>query len=166
MEEYPSGPRERFAKPWPSNRPVGSNPTSSAMKIGVIGSMQYTEKMMEIRDQLIALGHDAFLTTLAEPFIGKTDEEKEEIKINQKQNMDAIREFWRLMQGADAVLVANYDKHGIANYIGGNTLMEIGFAHVLDQKIYLLNPIPEIPYYKTEIEAVKPIILDGDLTKI
>jgi len=70
------------------------------------------------------------------------------------------------MQGADAVLVLNYDKKGIKNYIGGNTLMEIGFAHVLNQKIFLLNPIPEIPFYKTEIEAVKPMIIHGDLARI
>src|SRR3989344_1496229 len=132
------------------------------MKIGIIGSMQYTEKMIEARDELIKRGHNAFVTNLADPFIGKTDEEKETIKIHQKNNLDAIREFWRLMQGADAVLVMNFDKHGIKNYIGGNTLMEIGFAHVLDQKIFLYNPIPEIPYYKSEIEAVKPIIINGD----
>ena len=80
--------------------------------------------------------------------------------------MDAIREFWRMMQGADAVLVLNLDKNGIKNYVGGNTLMEIGFAHALNQKVFMLNPIPEMPYCKSEIEAVKPIILDGDLTKI
>ncbi len=136
------------------------------MRIGVIGSMQYTEKMLEARDELIRLGHDAFVTTLAAPFVGKNDEEKEKIKIEQKQNQDAIREFWHLMQGADAVLVLNLDKHGIKNYIGGNTLMEIGFAHVLNQRIFLYNQIPEIPFYKTEIEAVKPIVIGGDLTKI
>lgn len=136
------------------------------MKIGVIGSMQYTEKMLAARDQLIVLGHDAFVTDLAAPFVGKTDEEKEVIKIEQKNNHDAIREFWRAMQGADAVLVLNLDKHGIKNYIGGNTLMEIGFAHVLNQKIFLLNPIPDIQFYKTEIEAVKPVIIDGDLSKV
>ncbi len=54
------------------------------MKIGVIGSMQYTENMLEIRDELIALGHDAYVTDLHEAFIGKTDEEKEVIKIHQK----------------------------------------------------------------------------------
>lgn len=136
------------------------------MRIGIIGSMQYTEKMMEIRDKLLKMGHDAFLTNLAEPFVGKSDEEKEKIKIYQKQNKDAIREFWRLMQGADAVLVVNLDKHGIKNYIGGNTLMEIGFAHVLNQKVFLLNPIPDIPYYKTEIKAIKPIVINGDLSGV
>ena len=58
------------------------------------------------------------------------------------------------------------DKNNIQYYIGGNTLMEIGFAHVLNQKIFLYNPIPEIPYYKSEIEAVKPIIINGDLKQI
>jgi len=80
--------------------------------------------------------------------------------------MDAIREFWRMMQGADAVLVLNFDKNGIKNYVGGNTLMEIGFAHVLSQKIFMLNPIPEMPYCKTEIEAVRPIIINGNISKI
>ena len=136
------------------------------MKIGIIGSMQYTEKMIEARDELIKRGHDAFVTNLASPFIGKSDEEKEKIKIDQKNNLDAIREFWRLMQGADAVLVMNFDKHGIKNYIGGNTLMEIGFAHVLDQKIFLYNPIPEIQYYQSEIEAVKPVIINRDYSLI
>lgn len=136
------------------------------MRIGIISSMQFTEKMVEVRDKLIELGHDAYLTKLHKTLLGKTDEEKEKIKLHQKNNMDAIREFWRDMQGADAVLVLNLDKNGIKNYIGGNTLMEIGFAHVLDQKIFLYNPIPDIIYYKSEIEAVKPIIINGDLTKI
>jgi hypothetical protein len=136
------------------------------MKIGVVGSMQFAEKMIGVKNELKKMGHNAFLSNSVSPFVGKSDEEKEKIKIDQKINEDVIREFWIQMQGADAILVANYDKHGIKNYIGGNTLMEIGFAHVLKQKIFLLNPIPEIPYYKTEIEAVKPIILNGDLSKI
>ncbi len=122
--------------------------------------------MLEVRDALQAMGHEAYVTDLHKAFIGKTDEEKEAIKIHQKNNMDAIREFWNAMQGGDAVLVLNLDKNGIKNYIGGNTLMEIGFAHVLNQKIFLYNPIPDIPYYKTEIEAVQPIIINGDLSKI
>ncbi len=136
------------------------------MRIGIVGSMQFTEKMLEIRDQLNKMGHDAFVTDLHAALVGKSDNEKEKIKLDQKNNSDAIRVFWRAMQGADAVLVLNYDKKGIKNYIGGNTLMEIGFAHVLNQKIFLLNPIPEIDFYKTEIEAVSPVIINGDLSKI
>ena len=136
------------------------------MKIGIIGSMQYTEQMLSVRDELKLLGHDAFVTDLHKAFVGKTDEEKEVIKIDQKNNKDAIREFWNMMQGADAVLAVNLDKHGIKHYIGGNTFLEIGFAHVLGQKIFLLNSIPDIQFYKSEIEAMKPIILNGDFSKI
>ncbi|MFH2063269.1 MAG: hypothetical protein ABIJ46_03900 [bacterium] len=136
------------------------------MRIGIIGSMHFTERMIETRDRLIELGHDAYLTGLADPFVGKDDEEKERIKIEQKNNQDAIREFWRLMQGGDAVLVMNLDKHGIGNYIGGNTFLEMGFAHVLDQRIFLLNPIPDMPHYRTEIEAFRPVVIDGDLERV
>lgn len=136
------------------------------MRIGVIGSMQFTESLIDIRDRLQARGHDAYVTSLAPPFIGKSDEEKECIKIYQKNNLDAIREFWRAMQGGDAVLVYNVEKHGIENYIGGNTFLEMGFAHVLNQRIFLWNPIPDMPYYKTEIIAFKPHILYQDLSRI
>lgn len=135
------------------------------MRIGVIGSMQFTEKMLEVRDELRKLGHDAFVTDLHDAFVGKSDEEKERIKIEQKQQQDAIREFWRVMQGAEAILVLNLDKNGIKNYIGGNSFLEMGFAHVLDQKIFLLNPIPEM-LYTSEIEAMKPVVINNDLTQV
>lgn len=57
----------------------------------------------------------------------------------------------------------NISKNGIENYIGGNTLMELGFAHVMNKKIYLLNPIPEMSY-TDEIIAVQPAIINGDLS--
>jgi len=136
------------------------------MKIGVAGSMQFTEKMMSLCDELEGLGHEAFMSKFAPYFVGKSDAEKEEIKLHQKNKNDAIREFWKPMQDADALLVANFDKHGIKNYIGGNAFLEMGFAHVLNQKIYLLNPIPRMPYYETEIVAMRPIVINGDLSKI
>ena len=135
------------------------------MKIGIVGSMQFTEKMLEIKSDLIKIGHQPFLTDLHKGFSGKTDDEKEKLKIYQKMHKDAIREFWREMQGADGILVSNFDKNGIKNYIGGNTFLEMGFSHVLNQKIFLLNPIPEM-IYTSEITAMKPIVIDGDLRKI
>jgi len=136
------------------------------MKIGIIGSMQFTEGMCKIRDELKALGHDAYLTSLHKPFIGKTDEQKEIIKLDQKYNQNAIREFWNMMQGGNAVLVYNLTKKGIENYIGGNTFLEMGFAHVLNQKIFLYNPIPENPLYQTEMKAMNPTIINKDLSKV
>ena len=78
---------------------------------------------------------------------------------------DLIRGYFEEIKSSDAVLAVNEDKNGILNYIGGNTFLEIGFAHVLDKKIYLLNDIPEVSY-KAEIIAMQPIVLNGDLKKI
>lgn len=136
------------------------------MRIGVVSSMHHSEQMLDIMNRLRALGHDAFASSWLEEFIGKDDAAKEQIKLDQKFNRDAIRDFWRKMQTGDAILVLNFGRHGVPNYIGGNTLMEIGFAHVLDQKIFLWNQIPDIPYYRSEIEAVKPTIINGDLSRI
>src|SRR3989344_6597006 len=133
------------------------------MKIGIISSMHHSEEMIKVAEELRRLGHDPFMSKFVHAFIGKDDLTKEQIKLDQKYNQDAIRDFWYAMQNADAVLVLNLDRKGIKNYIGGNTLMEIGFAHVLGQKIYLYNPIPDIPFYDTEIKATNPIIINGDL---
>jgi hypothetical protein len=136
------------------------------MKIGIASSMQNVERMLSLKDELNALGHEAFVSPLIVTYAGKKGDEIEETKLYNKNHRDAIRVFWHEMQGLDALLVLNLDKNGIANYIGGNTLMEMGFAHVLNQKIFLYNPVPEISFYKTEIEAMKPTIINGDLSKI
>jgi hypothetical protein len=60
--------------------------------------------------------------------------------------------------------VLNYEKRGIPGYVGGNTLMEIGFAHVLQKKIYFVNPIPNIVFYRSELQAVRPSIVGEELT--
>jgi nucleoside 2-deoxyribosyltransferase len=136
------------------------------MKIAICGSMAFTDKMFEAKEKLEKLGHEAVVSGFAEQYLGKSQEEIEKLKLYHKYEKDAIREYWEQIQDADAILVLNYDRKGIANYVGGNTLMEIGFAHVLNKKIFLLNPIPDIEYYKSEIEATKPVILHGDLDKL
>ncbi len=136
------------------------------MRIGVAGSMQFIEQMAEAAEKLRELGHETFISKFKDEYVGKSDDEKESQKLHDKMENDAIREFWQPMQDADALLVVNLDKHGIKNYIGGNSFLEMGFAHVLKQKIFLMNSIPEMPYYGTEIVAMRPIVINGDLTKI
>ena len=136
------------------------------MTITICGSMQFSEQMLDVQKQLIVEGHEVFVSGTTHEFVGKDAAAKEALVLEHKREADPIRDHYDLIVKSDAILVLNYDKRGVANYIGGNTLMELGFAYILRKKIYLLNPIPEIPYYKSEIAAVKPILLDGDLTKI
>ncbi|HVV66530.1 MAG TPA: hypothetical protein VHB72_00460 [Candidatus Saccharimonadales bacterium] len=136
------------------------------MNIGVAGSMQFTDRMIEVCEELRKLGHEPFMSKFGGNYAGKSAEEIEALKLVDKNEHDAIREFWQPMQTADALLVLNFDKHGIKNYIGGNAFLEMGFAHVLNQKIFLWNPAPDMPYYGTEIVAMKPVVINGDLNKI
>lgn len=50
------------------------------MRIGIIGSMQFIHDMLDMKEKLEALGHEAFLTDLHKTMIGKSNEEIEEIK--------------------------------------------------------------------------------------
>jgi hypothetical protein len=136
------------------------------MKIAICASMVFAERMVQIKAQLEQLGHLVYISQFAEGYLGKTEKEKEQLTVHDKNEHDAIRKFWEVIKKSDAILVLNYDRKGIKNYIGGNTLMEIGFAHVLDKKIFLMNPIPDIEYYRSEVEAVRPVILEQDLSQI
>ena len=92
---------------------------------------------------------------------GTAPEERAKDKIR----YDLIRGYFEKIKYHDIVLVVNSEKRGIKGYIGGNTLIEMAFAHVLNKKLYCLYPLPEMPY-KEEMLAMQPAILHGDLTKI
>jgi hypothetical protein len=65
----------------------------------------------------------------------------------------------------DAVLVLNFEKNGMKNYIGGATFLEMYDAFRLGKKIYMYNDIPD-GILRDELEGFGPIIINGDLSKI
>lgn len=137
------------------------------MIITICGSMQFHQKMRDVRKKLESMGHTVFVPKGIELMDASgykvPDEVKE--KIQHKIEHDFIREHFRKIEQADAILALNYDKKGIINYIGGNTFLEMGLAFWLGKKIFLLHPIPDMDY-KTEMHAMQPVVLDGDLTKM
>lgn len=76
-----------------------------------------------------------------------------------------IDEHFAKIDTSDAVLIINEAKNGVAGYIGGNTLLEIGRAYAQGLEIFLLNPVPEVGY-ADEIRGMNPIVLDGDLANL
>jgi hypothetical protein len=138
--------------------------------------MSAVEKMEKLKSELITLGHEAKipLVKIVDP-TGKELTQDEFYKLRQQPhdndswvwnvNREGIKDHFVKITWSDAILVPNYEKDGVANYIGPNTLMEMGLALFLNKKIFLLNPIPDMPS-KEEIIGVNPVILDGDLTKI
>lgn len=139
------------------------------MKIVVCGSSSFRKEVTEFRDRLKAMGHEAIVNPIYDDWAqGKRQELWEQVQKDHasvKREHNFIKWYYNAIVNSDAILVVNLNKNGSENYIGGNVLMEIGFAHVHDKKIFLLNPAPEVGY-KDEILAVSPVVLNGDLSKI
>ncbi len=142
------------------------------MKIAIIGSLDFTDKIKETANKLTERGHDVIIPVTSEMILTnrvtleqilKEKESGEIYKRMIKQN--TIKYFYERIKEVDAVLVLNFDKRGIKNYIGGNVFLEMGFANILDKRIFLLNDVPEM-FYRDEIKAMQPIVLNGDLSKI
>src|SRR5207253_8075438 len=65
----------------------------------------------------------------------------------------------------DAILVLNFDKGKQRNYLGGATFLEVFKAWELGKRIYFYNSLPE-SMLRDELEAMAPIVIDGDLDKV
>jgi hypothetical protein len=137
------------------------------MKIAVCGSMTFYEEMRAIKEGLEILGHEAILPI--EEFEEVPIEARQDITdaeiVNAKIEYDFIRKHFHNIDESDSILVLNYEKKGIPGYIGGNTFLEMGHAFGLNKKIYLMNLVPNMEYL-TEMQAMQPVVIDGDLTKI
>ena len=134
------------------------------IKIAIIGSMSFFEEMKKLKFDLEKKGFEVEL-----PFFDKTANYKiwdtnEAIRVKLKH--DILKENNKFMIRNDFVLVFNkFEKNKIKSYIGGNTLLEMGFAYVAGKKIFLFSKIPSCSY-ESEIVAMKPLILNGDLDLI
>ncbi len=131
------------------------------MKMAVLGSMRFHKQMIEAKERLENMGHEIFL-----PHVEHGDfHEMRRVDAEKWKNLKPgfMKDHFGKIRRSDAVLVLNYDKDGLQNYIGGNTIMEIGIAFYLGKRIFLLNPIPAGMAYTEELLVINPVVLDGDL---
>jgi hypothetical protein len=136
------------------------------MKIVICGSMIFAKEMLEVKAELEKLGHVVTLPHNTERYAqSQLALETRAESIKNKIKYDLIRAYYQEIKAADGVLILNYDKGGIDNYIGGNSFLEAGFAHILKKKVYFLYDIPKM-LYSDELRALQPIIIDGDFKKI
>jgi len=148
------------------------------MRIVICGSIDFTHTIKKVADNLSEHGHEVDIPFTSQRILNgeltledfKREKEKNGDGAFRESAMrkikdDVIKRYYNKIMESDAILVLNLEKKGIANYIGGNTFLEMGFAHVLNKKIYLYNNIPNLSY-SDEINAMQPIILDSDLFRI
>jgi len=128
--------------------------------------MTAAKKMIEIGNDLKDIGHDVILPAFTEKYAElETTNHIYSESVKNKMNHDLIRGHFEEIKNSDAILIINEKRNGVDNYIGGNSFLEMGFAHVLGKKIFLFNDVPEI-MYKDEITAMQPVVVDCDLAKI
>lgn len=138
------------------------------MKITICGSITNAKKINEIKKELEEQGHTVFSHELMKMYAQDNPEIKEKVEeahSELKVENDTFKWYYNKIKESDAILVCNFEKNGIEGYVGGSVLMEVGYAHVLDKKIFFLNPIPEISY-KDELIAAQPVIINNDPTLI
>lgn len=122
--------------------------------------MQFEPKMASIAVELEGRGYVTDKPNIVEGHV-YTDN----LDANAGLKRGFIDEHFAKINCSDAILVINEDKNGIANYIGGNTLIEISHAYAQGLDIFLLNPVPVLSY-SDEINGMHPIVLNGDLGKL
>lgn len=146
------------------------------MNITICGSIAFYDEMLNIKKNLEELGHQVKLPlpevkdengnmiTVKEYYAKRKAETDDRSWIWDKKE-EVMRLHFQKIEWSDAVLILNHDKNNIPNYVGANTLLDMGLAFHLNKKLFLLNDIPEISY-KEEILGMKPVVISQDLTKI
>ena len=127
------------------------------MKIAISGNVYMLPDIMEVQEQLEAQKHKVIPTF---EYLEELEEQNEKKK--EKNRLS----FFDKLKKSDALLVVNNTlKNGRKNYISGSSFLEMGFAHALGKKLFLLQGVPDVSY-KDEILAMKPIILNGNVNNI
>jgi nucleoside 2-deoxyribosyltransferase len=121
-------------------------------KIVICGSIDFTEKFKEIKDVLVQRGFEVILPVTSDHLLsGEVTKEQLLKEANgleghkRKIEGDVINDFYKKIAESDGILVVNMAKKGIEGYIGENTFLEMGFAHVLNKPIFVYNKLPDMP---------------------
>jgi hypothetical protein len=135
------------------------------VKIFIVCSKSFYEKVSPIKDKLESQGYDIDLPL-------SFDNPKAELEVKQAGSIqhaawkaNKLREQIEKVKACDAVLVLNFEKNGVSNYIGGATFLEVFKAWELDKKIYFYNPLPE-GILRDELIGMNPTILNGNVDLI
>ena len=124
--------------------------------------MTLAQKMEDAEKELRARGHEIFLPEFTRDYAQMSHpEERHRESASNKIKYNLIKQYFDKINKSDAIFVINEERHGITNYIGGNSFLEMGFAYVLGKKIFLQNPIPNM-LYADEIITMQPIVINGN----
>lgn len=135
------------------------------MIITICGSMRFVKEMQEWKEKLEAKGYEVYAPDGVNQLNNYKESGSSAEATKLKIAKDLIRSHYQYIKKSDGILVLNYDKDGKENYIGGNTFLEMGFAFTQNRDIFLVNPVPDLPY-SSELNAMQPIVINNELDEI
>ena len=129
------------------------------MRIAICGSMAFAKDMLEAQETLKGMGHEPLV-----PIDTHECVENPGLTVDMEHCIanNVVRDHYEKIESSDAVLIINHAKNGVKGYVGANTLIEMGIAHFLKKRIFLLNKIPDMRC-GVEIKLMEPTVLDGRL---
>jgi NTP pyrophosphatase (non-canonical NTP hydrolase) len=152
----------------------GRGDNLDGMSLTICASVDFSDRIRGVIGELEKRGCDVKIPFYTRRILsGEVDldeykrikSERGDVEFRESSGVDLIKRHFEKIKNTDAILVLNYDKKGVVGYIGGNTFLEMGFAHVLGKKIYVLNELPKMGY-NDELLSMRAIVLNGDLSKI
>lgn len=130
----------------------------SPSDVVICGSMAHKEQWLGV----IARLRDSGLIVSAPDLNENTDWSSLSDRAVIQQKGWLVRRHFANIATAKAVLICNYEKKGVDNYIGSNSFLEMGAGFIYGKPVYILNDIPQQDN-REEILALEPIVLKGDL---
>lgn len=135
--------------------------------IVICSSASFYELAVGVRDELHKLGYEVIVPKNVDVMLDSDDFDVSHYKdVFKETKSELIRSHFEEIAKGDAILVLNYEKHGMKNYIGGNVLMEMGIAFYLRKLIFILNEVPEDSAFLDEILGLAPAVLHGKLASL
>ena len=135
------------------------------MKIFIVCSKHFYDKVFSIVPVLQQQDHEVILPNSYDNPAREKETKELGNEIYVKWKTDMLRLSEEQIKKADAILVLNFTKNGVENYIGGATFIEVFKAWELGKKIFFYNPLPE-NIFTDELRAFLPLVINGDVSKI
>ena len=117
------------------------------MKIVLASSRAFYEQMEQIKAELVKHGFEVTASK----------------DVPNDHTGNVMTKLFPILEEADAMLVLNYERHGIPGYIGVSVLIEMTYALWLGKKIYVLNELPDVDY-REEIDLMGAEVIGEDLS--
>jgi hypothetical protein len=126
--------------------------------VTICASMAHQSDWLDIADNLRSRGLSVAIPEISEP-VAWADLSDDDVAARKGR---FVRQHLALISASRSILVCNYAKNEIDNYVGANTLMEMTAAYIWNIPIFLLNGTP-MTSNRDEVLAMRPVFLHGNI---